>query len=264
AQASGSPQVVLLGGRIDLKGQGHARSRNAEVSQMRLEPRLVRDWDRMGWVTPSECGRGLRLSEGGRRHLKRLMSRGGGNDDNVAQTVSTMGQVRSQTNAASRSGTVRQAAIGSADGSRKPQLVGAGDDCSLRRLQRLRQPNGQPLLSAGEYSAGERLHADFVAGQMDAKTTMSWGPTSGTAGKGSWHDHEMSVGERALAARERVRHALRAVGPDFSGALFDVCCLDVGITDVEARYDWPRRSGKVVMRLALRALGRHYGFVKDA
>lgn len=91
---------------------------------------------------------------------------------------------------------------------------------------------------------------------------MRWGDAAGGAKQGGWRDCELSMGERALAARERVRQALTAVGPDLSGALFDLCCLDVGISDLESRRGWPRRSGKLLVSLALRALGRHYGYVR--
>ena len=43
--------------------------------------------------------------------------------------------------------------------------------------------------------------------------------------------------------------------------LMDVCCLLKGIEAAEAGQGLPRRSGKVVLQLALTALARHYGLL---
>jgi hypothetical protein len=138
------------------------------------------------------------------------------------------------------------------------------DESPLAWLRRRKGRDGKPLIDAAEFAAGERLRSDFTRAQMMPRITANWtasvagGRRDGTMGAAA------ELGEVALDARRRVRRALEAVGPDFAGLLLDVCCFMKSVEAVEASRSWPARSAKVVVRLALASLARHYGLAAEA
>lgn len=110
------------------------------------------------------------------------------------------------------------------------------------------------LISASERDAGERLQRDFYLAQMAPRLGVNWDAPvqSGRSAPGA-------VPEMVLAAKQRVRQALKAVGPELAGVLLDLCCTERGLEETEKSRGWPRASAKIVFRLALAGLARHYG-----
>jgi Domain of unknown function (DUF6456) len=136
------------------------------------------------------------------------------------------------------------------------------EESPLSWLARRTDKDGRPMLSEHELAAGERLRADFWFAQMTPRVTANWSQfLSESGGQRGSPDHGAEVAEHVVAARERVRSALKAAGPDLAGMLIDVCCFLHGIETAERASGWPQRSGKVVLQIALRQLARHYGFV---
>ena len=132
----------------------------------------------------------------------------------------------------------------------------------LARLARRKGRDGTPLLESMHFQAGERLRGDFTRAQMTPRVTSSWDAAvaqgrRGQNGAGTFTDV-------MVAAREQLRRALDAVGPEFAGLLLDVCCFLKGLEDIERERRWPPRSGKVVLQLGLDRLARHYGLAEQA
>ncbi|MFP4003568.1 MAG: DUF6456 domain-containing protein, partial [Alphaproteobacteria bacterium] len=48
-------------------------------------------------------------------------------------------------------------------------------------------------------------------------------------------------------------------GPGLADALLQVCCHLKGLEEAERALGWPRRSGKLVLAIALERLAVHYG-----
>lgn len=123
----------------------------------------------------------------------------------------------------------------------------------LAWLARRKGRDGQVLIEPVQLQAGERLRAEFTRSQLMPYTGMKWNAAVSDQPRGST---PMSYSEAVIAARQRVRHALDAVGPEFAGLLLDVCCFLKGLVDVERERGWPPRSAKVVLQLGLDRLAR--------
>lgn len=121
-------------------------------------------------------------------------------------------------------------------------------------------PDGRALISAAQFEAGERLRADYTRGQLQARVTVDWQMPFCDGGGGG---DRLSLTEAAMAARKRVGEALAAVGPGLGDILVEVCCHLKGLEEAERAFQWPPRTGKVVLRIALERLAAHYGLIRN-
>ena len=126
-------------------------------------------------------------------------------------------------------------------------------------LHKRKDAKGNPLISKQEFEAGERLREDFTKGMMTPRVTSDWGlvPAHRRSKRAAADLPDLT--ETALASRQRVAAALDAVGPELGRVLLDVCCHLIGLEQTERNQGWPRRSGKVVLQIALAGLVDHYG-----
>ena len=94
--------------------------------------------------------------------------------------------------------------------------------------------------------------------------TASWDRPieSGSRGRLQSSSHP-ALGDRALAAKQRLFTALSHVGPELSGILLEICCMASGLENAERLLGLPRRSGKAILQMGLSRLARHYGLLPD-
>lgn len=130
-------------------------------------------------------------------------------------------------------------------------------------LRHRKGADGKPLIGDTQFEAGERLRADFTLGQMTPRVTADWSGASGRSGKrrGPMRD-PAEIANHALAARERVARAIEAAGPHLGDVLLSVCCHLEGLETAERGFGWPKRSGKLVLQIALDRLAAHYGMTE--
>jgi hypothetical protein len=112
--------------------------------------------------------------------------------------------------------------------------------------------------------AAERLRRDFELAQLQPRVTANWSASVATRRRNGEAAGLGHLTDMAMAARRRFDGAMRAVGPELSGVLVDVCCFLKGLEIVERERQWPARSAKLVLRLALDSLARHYGYGETA
>ncbi|QRM32045.1 ATPase [Microvirga sp. VF16] len=134
------------------------------------------------------------------------------------------------------------------------------DESPLDWLRRRKGRDGEPMIDKASYQAGERLRTDIMLAGLMPGVTARWDGMPKSGGP-------VSPGEatdRMVAARQRLRNAFDAIGGDFSDLLLDLCGFLKGLEQIERERQWPPRSAKIVVRLALARLAEHYGIEASA
>lgn len=132
----------------------------------------------------------------------------------------------------------------------------------LAWLARRTDGAGRAWIGPRELAAGERLRSDFHRARFSHRVTSDWtAPPQGSAGR--FGGDGLAPCEAALAARDRIRAALAEVGDPLDGLLAAVCGDGRGLDDVERGFGWPRRSAKLVLKIALGRLAGHYGYPSE-
>lgn len=124
-------------------------------------------------------------------------------------------------------------------------------------LGRRRDRDGKPFLEADLVEAAERLREDFELAQMGPRVAQNWDRFLTGGDRGSFQP-DSGLGEGPGRARARVAAALRDLGPGLGDVALRCCCFLEGLEVAEKRMGWAARSGKIVLRIALMRLRRHY------
>ena len=109
-------------------------------------------------------------------------------------------------------------------------------------------------VSERQLMAGEKLRFDWEAAQMAPRMTMSWNPVRVQGGD----DRGLNASERQIAAKARFDAAIASAGPGLADVLWRVVCAGESVPDAERGLEWPVRSGKLVLKLALDRLVDFY------
>lgn len=117
-------------------------------------------------------------------------------------------------------------------------------------LARRRDIDGRPFLNKSQLVAAQRLSEDYAIANLCLKTDIKWeehisSPT-------------LTPYSKAPPAVTKVAAALRALGPGLGDIALRCCCYEEGLETSEKSLGWAARSGKIVLRIALPVLDRHY------
>lgn len=227
--------------REDAGGDTH---RTAVVAREVAQAMALRDW--IACADPEARIARYHITGTGRAALKQLLA----SAENAAQGLG--GFAEAQAGFAVRPGT-RGAPVETDD--LLHQMRSGLAESPLVGLARRRDKNGTPFLSRELVSAGERLREDFELAQMGPRVAQNWERfmTGGTRG-----DFSATGQSGSEAARERVARALADLGPGLGDVVLRCCCFLEGMEAAEQRMGWSARSGKIVLRIALLRLKRHY------
>ncbi|SDW48218.1 hypothetical protein SAMN05444358_101953 [Ruegeria halocynthiae] len=197
------------------------------------------------WISCDNPGRisRYRISTSGRSALSHLIAEA----ENRARTQNEFGMAESQT-------SFQPANAGLA---KQPRVRYSTVESPLVALARRRDRDGKPFLDETLVGAGERLREDFELAQIGPQITQNWDRFLTGGGRGEFVS-DAHIGCGASGARDRVARALTDLGPGLSDVALRCCCYLEGLELAEKRMGWSARSGKIVLRIALQRLKRHY------
>jgi hypothetical protein len=201
------------------------------------------------WITANRTGRvtTYRLTAAGRSALRRMLGPAAG----VGLSEAATGFA-----AQHREMSERDFDAGPGEAPRRAR-VNLGES-PVQVLARRSDRDGRPFLARDLVDAAERLREDFEIAQLGPRVAQNWDRflTAGAQAPGRGGPPDRS--DRAGAARDRVAAALADLGPGLGDMALRVCCFLEGLESAEKRLGWSARSGKIVLRIALIRLRRHY------
>ena len=127
----------------------------------------------------------------------------------------------------------------------------------LTALARRKDKDGEPFLTYDLVTAGEQLREDFELAQMGPSVTQNWDRFLTSGGRGTFVA-DSGINDAPSNARNRVADVMRELGPGLSDIALRCCCYLEGLETAEKKLGWSARSGKIVLRIALIRLKRHY------
>jgi hypothetical protein len=236
-------------------GQDGAQTRTAVVDRKVAQAFAVKDW-----ISCRVTGRVTRytITAAGKAALRRLID-----EDRKRRHDTAAGFAEAATPFQAQHAIWGEAQVAEAGGESRKLRVNLAES-PLAALARRKGPDGGPFLTPDLVQAGERLREDFERAQMGPRVGQNWDRflTGGDRG-GFLNDSGLAEGPRE--ARRRVSDALDDLGPGLADVVLRVCCFLEGLESAEKRLGWSARSGKVVLKIGLQRLLRHYeeryGFV---
>lgn len=134
------------------------------------------------------------------------------------------------------------------------EVQGLDPEGPIRRLSRLVEPDGRPLLSPAAVRAAARFHRAFVAGQRGGMTTADWtAPPRGNSPRGNGAEQALVAG---MAGRQTVQAALKPLAPVARRVVVAVAGFGTSLAALGRVEGWSLRATRLNVRQALEALAQ--------
>ncbi len=229
---------------VVLRGQpGRETTRTAIVDTEVAQSLALKDWiscKKKGRVSQYE------ITQAGRAALKRMVAEQSGGFQESQAIFAEQHRIWGNKKVA-----------GGHDAGQSRQIRYNLAESPLAALARRKGKDGKPFLSNDLVTAGERLREDFELAQMGPRVGQNWEKFL-TAGARGQFSADSGIGNGPERARDRVQAALSDLGPGLGDVALRCCCYLEGMETAEKRMGWSARSGKIVLRIALQRLKRHY------
>lgn len=201
------------------------------------------------WITAQAKGKITRytITSAGRAALKRLVAADESARAGFAETQAIFGDAQSVW-------AVKDMAGAEADKPKRMRYNAA--ESPVMTLSRRRDKDGEMFISPELVAAAERLREDFELAQMSPRATKNWDRFLAEGTRNTFDGDASGFGPDAATAR--VAAALMDLGPGLGDVALRCCCYLEGMEQAEKRMGWSARSGKVVLRIALQRLKRHF------
>ncbi|MEN9410726.1 MAG: hypothetical protein RL216_2700 [Pseudomonadota bacterium] len=242
AVSSDMPRAVVL-----RDGAGGAQTRLCTLARSIAQAFAVNDW--IAAAGPAQPGARLvayRITAAGRAALRRLLTE---------EDMRAGGVREAQFIFAEQHRDMTEREMGTEEG--RQRLRVNASESPVSALGRKLDKDGKPYLSHDLVKVAERLREDFELAQMGPRVAQNWERFLTGGDRGAFGS-DSGVADGPRAARDRVAEALRDLGPGLGDVALRVCCFLEGVEAAERRLGWAARSGKIVLRIALQRLKRHY------
>ncbi len=218
--------------------------RTAVLDRQVAEAFVVKDW-----IELRSQGKVARygLGSSGRAALKRLLAEREAARQGFSEAPSVFGDQH-------RKWAEREVRLDQSPNSKRIRYNAM--ESPLAAIARRKGRNGKPFLNAELVEAGERLREDFELAQMGPRVAQNWDRFLTAGDRGGFSTAANVNGPEG--ARDRVARALADLGPGLGDVALRCCCFLEGMELAEKRMGWSARSGKIVLKIALQRLRRHY------
>jgi hypothetical protein len=130
----------------------------------------------------------------------------------------------------------------------------------IARLAVATAKGGEPFLESHHVEAAERIRRLVERAALQPRMTMNYTAAHSVGGSSAAPE----IGDMAADARRELARISAALPHDCFAIALDVCGFLKGLQQVEIERGWPRRSAKLVLRIALECLAEYYGLSHQA